>query len=331
MRGRQSGTRFGPFRPAVERLEERDVPAAILSGTNLVITGNTITILDDGSNSATDTKAVTVTTNDGGTQTFAGNVVLSITVNGNPGGDSVTYVLGGSGEPRQFGMPPTPSGPSFLTDRGGRFVTFNLDASRRDNLLLFMQPNQTLVAANYSFNINQLPAARGKTPAGINVQVGANGLVIDANSSMNISINGGSGNDTISADLAGVDVGPTASTNFPGSPPPPTVPPGTTPPAISPGSSRFSINVNGNGGTDQILVYIGVTSDSQGSVTGSVTGGSSKSTLALVSGVGVSLPGAGGNPSPTKPFLTLSNGGTGFASVIPFVNTSNLKQLIFVF
>src|SRR5262249_13746059 len=101
-----------------------------------------------GSKDATNTTALTVTS-DGLKQTFAGNIT-SIFINGNPGGDSVTYILGGNGEQRAN----NPTGPLFLTTRAQRTVTANLDSSARDSFLLWFQPGQTFVGANYQFNVN---------------------------------------------------------------------------------------------------------------------------------------------------------------------------------
>lgn len=315
MRGRQSGTRFGPFRPAVERLEDRDVPAAFLSGTTLVITGNAITIQDSGGN--TSATAVTVTT-DGFMQTFAGNQVAVISIVGNPGGDNVTYLLGGNSEQNN-------QGESGLVDRGGRTVNVRLDPSRRDQFLLFLQPNQIFVGANYVFNVSQTAPSKNKTAAGINAFVTAPGLTIDNTSSLAINLSGGSGNDQLTTNFNNVNVGPATSFGFMSEPP--------INSPVGPGSSRLSIQENGNGGTDQVFAYAVIQAESQGAFSANVTGGDNKKdTIGLVvnhtiPGLFIEFPPF----TPTRPLLFLSSGDVAFAGVNPFVITSNIKTLVPVF
>jgi hypothetical protein len=308
MRGRHSGTRFSPFRPAVERLEDRDVPAAFLSGTTLVITGNTITIQDTGGN--TSATAVTVTA-DGFRQTFAGNQVAIISIVGNPGGDSVTYILGGNSEQNNEGL-------SALVDRGGRVVNVSLDASRRDQFLLLLQPNQIFVGANYVFNVSQAAPSRNRTAAGINAFVTGPGLTIDNTSSLAINLGGGSGNDQLTTNFNNVNVGPANSFGFMGEDPRGT--------PVGPGNSRLSIQENGNGGTDQVFASFGINSNGVGAISATVSGGDNKKdTIGLVANVNP------GSPPPPAPVLFLSSGDVAFAGVKPFVFTSNIRTLVPVF
>jgi hypothetical protein len=311
MGGLRNGTRSGPARPEVERLEERSLPTVSLVGSTLTISGNNIVIQDSGSNSASSTAAVMVST-DSGSGTFAGNQVSVITINGNSGGDNVAYFLGGNSEQLASGK-----GPALLTARGGRTVNVNLDPSQHDNFLLVLTSNQTFVGANYTFNVNENAAAAGATQAGVNLFVVANGLTIDNTSSLSINLNGGTGNDQLVANLNNVDVGPASSPGFTGET------------GGGAGSSLLSITADGNGGSDQVLVAEGLTADSQGGVFGSVNGGSKKSVAALLANIAVPPPGATFTTG-TNPFLTLSNAGTGIVSLIPFVFTSNVKQQVTV-
>jgi hypothetical protein len=279
MRGLETPTRPARFRPVVEGLEDRTTPAAIQIGTSaLVVTGNAVTVVDTGSNSASNTKALTVIT-DGVTQTFAGNIT-SITINGNPGGDIVDYVLGGNAEQKGG------TGPLFFTARAQRTVTTNLDLSSRDSFNLGFLQAQTLVGAGYVFNVNG-------GNKGNNYTVQSSGLVIDSSSFLVLNLLGGKGNDNVGVNMGNTNVSPSVNPGFKGE----TAPPMGT--AASRGSGVLFVGVFGLRGSDQLFVSVSLDPSAQGFVVGDVVGGSTHNTVGLV----VSYP-------PTPPPTTAPTGFT---------------------
>jgi hypothetical protein len=314
MRGSHNHQR-ARFRPRVEALEDRTVPTAIQTGTALTVTGQTIVIIDTGSNSASNTTALTVTS-DGVKQTFAGNIT-SIFINGTPGGDNVFYFLGGNTEQKASG-----TGPLFFTARASRTVTTNLDSSARDAFTLWFQQAQTLVGANYQFNVNG--GSKGN-----NYLVHSDGLTIDNTSVLVLNLRGGSGNDKASVNLNNTIVGPSFNPGFTGE----SVPPAGM--ANTRGGFLY-IGAFGIGGTDRLFVNLSLDNTSQGTVVGDVQGGSTNNTVGLV----VNYP---PTPPPTvaptgfKPATTLLllDGGrgtnnTGIHTVSPAVMTLDLQTELLV-
>jgi hypothetical protein len=261
MRGLTSG-KAERFRPVVEALEDRTVPTAFAAGNALTITGTNIVIIDTGSNSASNTAALTVTS-DGIKQTFAGNIT-SIFINGNPGGDSVVYVLGGNTE----GQTSNPTGPQFLTTRAQRTITTNLDSSARDAFTLWFQPGQTFVGANYRFNVNG-------GSKGDNYLVHSEGLTLDNSSLLALNLIGSRKSDNVAINMVNTDIGPSVSPGFAGE----TTPASGT--AVGRGGLLY-LGVFNQGSGSTLFADVDLTSDSQGFMVGDVEGGSSNNVVGLV-------------------------------------------------
>jgi hypothetical protein len=310
----RSRKRPASFVPRVERLEERAVPAAILTGTSLTVTGNNIRVVDLGTDSASVTNAITVTS-DGVTQTFGGDI-SSITINGKPGADKVVYTLGGSNE----SLAGAPVGsPTFLVTRASREVTTKLDSSARDEFTLVLQPEQTFVGAHYKFTVNG--GAKGNDYA-----VRSDGLTIDSKSALDLNLLGGEGNDNITINLDNTAVSPAINPGFAGE----------TPPSAGSAAPRIGLlgfMVRGRAGNDQLFANVSLTDDSQGFVIGNVNGGVGDDLVGLI----VDLP----PPRPTvgkftgfkqsPPTLELAGGlGTNTGISTTNVTTSGLDAHLIV-
>jgi hypothetical protein len=255
-------------------LEDRTVPAAVLAGTSLTVTGNNIRIVDLGTDSASVRNAISVIS-DGVTQTFDGDVT-SITINGKPGGDKVAYTLGGSSE----SLAGAPAGSStFLVTRASRTVTTNMDSSARDRFTLVFQPSQTFVGAHYKFTING--GAKGN-----NFAVRANGLTIDSTSALTLNLFGGESNDSITVNLDNTAVSPAINPGFTGEAPPPAG-------SAAPPNGLLGFVVLGRAGSDRLFANVSLTNDSQGFVLGNVIGGVGEDLVGLIVDLPPPLPAVG--------------------------------------
>jgi hypothetical protein len=252
-------------------LEGRTVPAALLAGNSVTVTGNNIRVVDLGTDSASVTNAITVTT-DGTTKTFPGTVT-SITINGNPGRDSVVYILGGSSEPLA-GAPP--GSPTFLVTRADRTVTTNLTSSARNSFTLLFQPAQTFVGAEYDFRVNG--GAKGS-----NVAVRSNGLTIDTKSDLNLGFQGTGGGDNMTVNLVNTAVSPAINPGFAGETPPPAG-------SAAGRNGGLGVNVAGRGGNDRLFANVSLTDDSQGHIVGQVLGGAGNDLVGLIVNLPPALP-----------------------------------------